>query len=42
MLGEVFNRARIIRKEKLRDHQYIESYVKCLENKRVEWDEGSM
>ena len=32
--------ARRIRSEKLREHQYIERYARCLKNKRVEWDEG--
>ena len=33
--GEVVNRARRIRNEKLREHQYIEGYAKCFENKKV-------
>ena len=37
---EVVIGARRIRSEKLREHQYIEGYVKCLESKRLEWDEG--
>ena len=30
--------ARTIRSKKLREHQYREGYVRCLERKRVEWD----
>ena len=30
--------ARRIRSEKLREHQYIEGYVKSFEGKGVEWD----
>ena len=37
---EVVNGTRIIRSEKLREHQYIEGYAWCLESKRVQWDEG--
>ena len=35
---EVVNRDREIRSEKLRELQYI-NYARCLESKRVEWDE---
>ena len=38
---EVVNGARRIRSEKTREHQYKEAYVRCLEIKRVEWDEES-
>ena len=31
-------KARRIRSDKLRDHQYREGYVRCLEGKGVEWD----
>ena len=33
------NEGRRIRKEKLKEHQYIEGYAKCLERKK-EWDES--
>ena len=33
---EVVTRARRIRREKLRGHQYTEGYARCLESKRVE------
>ena len=29
----------MIRSDKLMEHQYMEGYAKCLESKRVEWDE---
>ena len=32
--------ARRIRSEKLREHQYMEGYARCLKSKRVEWDVG--
>ena len=32
------DRARRIRSEKLREHQYKEEYARSLEGKRVEWD----
>ena len=32
--------ARRISSEKLREHQHIKGYARCLENKGVEWDEG--
>ena len=34
------NGTRRIKSEKLREHQYIERYARCLKSKRVEWDEG--
>ena len=35
---KVVDRARRIRSEKLREHQYREEYARSLEGKRVEWD----
>ena len=35
---EVVNGARRIRREKLREHQYMEGYARCLESKRVKWE----
>ena len=35
---EVMNRARRIRSEKLRKHQYRKGYARSLEGKRIEWD----
>ena len=35
---EVVDRARRIRSEKLREHQYRGEYARSLEGKRVEWD----
>ena len=32
------DRARRIRSEKLREHQYREEYARSLEGKKVEWD----
>ena len=32
------NVARMMRSEKLREQHYREGYVRCLENKRTEWD----
>ena len=37
----VMNGARMIRSEKLREHQYREGYAISLEGKRVEWNGGS-
>ena len=37
---EILNGSRTIRSEKMREHQYMEGYARCLERKRVEWDEG--
>ena len=37
---EVVNGGRRIRSEKLREHRYTEGYAKCLEIKRVVWDES--
>ena len=37
---EEVNGARMIRSEKLREHQYMEGYARCLESKRVDWNEG--
>ena len=37
---EAVNRARRVRREKLREHQYLEGYDRCMESKRVKWDEG--
>ena len=37
---EVVNGARRIRSEKLREHQYMEGYTRCLKSKRVDWDVG--
>ena len=34
---EVMDRARRIRSEKLREHQYREEYARSLEGKRIEW-----
>ena len=36
---EVVNGVRRI-SEKLRDHQHMEGYAKCLESKGTEWDES--
>ena len=36
----MFNVARKIRSEKLREHQYIKEYVRCFVSKRVEWHNG--
>ena len=33
------NGAREIRSEKLREHQYMEGYARCLERKRIDWEE---
>ena len=38
---ETVNGVRRITSEKLREHQYTEGYFRCLENKRIEWDEQS-
>ena len=37
---EVMNGARKIRREKLRERQYMEGYTRCLESKRVDWGVG--
>ena len=37
-LRVVVDRARRIRSEKLREHQYREKYARFLDRKRVEWD----
>ena len=37
---EIENEDRSIGSEKLREHQNIEGYARCLESERVEWDEG--
>ena len=34
------NGSRRIRSEKLKEHHYMEGYARCLESKRVDWDEG--
>ena len=36
---EVMKGIRRIKSEKLREHQYIGGYARCLHSKRVEWDE---
>ena len=36
---EVMTGTRRIRSEKLRKWQYIEGYARCLESKKIEWDE---
>ena len=38
---EAINRARKIRSEELREHQYRGGYDRCFENKIVEWNEDS-
>ena len=38
-IKEEMNEAKRIRSEELKENQYIEGYVRCLENKRTEWDE---
>ena len=32
---------KIIKREELKGHQYIEGYARRLESKLVEWDEGT-
>ena len=36
---EVVNGCRNIRNAELREHQYRDGYEKCLEDRRVEWNE---
>ena len=37
-MREVVDGARMIRSEKLREHQYREEYTRSLEGRRVDWD----